>query len=63
MLGECLLISCLPGKALRTLVDNVRLEPGILFISSLQPSDHDIIIEFCIDTALLETHSKNATSS
>ena len=41
ILGECLLISSLPGKALRTLVDIARLarldikrrEPGILFIS------------------------------
>ena len=44
ILGECLLISSLPGKALRTHVDIARLtepgkldikrrEPGILFIS------------------------------
>ena len=37
ILGECLLISSLPGKALRTDVDGKldikRREPGILFIS------------------------------
>ena len=34
ILGECLLMSSLPGKTLRMLLDISRLaEPGILFIS------------------------------
>ena len=37
ILGVCLLISNLPGKALRTLVDIVR--------------DNDVISDFCVDSA------------
>ena len=57
------MISSLPGKALRTLVDIARpgkldikrRDPGILFISlpivSLQTRDYDVIFDFCVDSA------------
>ena len=36
ILGECLLISSLPGKALRTLVDIVRLANFTFLLSHLK---------------------------
>ena len=66
LLGECLLISSLTGKALRTLVDIARLaeldikrrEPGILYCFSLQTSDYDVIFDFCVEPASLTTSFK-----
>ena len=52
-----------PGK-----LDFKRREPGILFISlpslnTLQTSDYDEILDFCVDSASLATSFKSATSS
>ena len=42
-----------PGK-----LDIKRREPGILFISTPQTIDDDVIIDFCVDLALLATSFK-----
>ena len=41
-LGECLLISSLPGKALRTLVDIVRLVERYTCVFNAEPGKLDI---------------------
>ena len=42
ILGECLLISSLPGKALRTLVDIARLPSNSTSILKAEPGKLDI---------------------
>ena len=42
-----------PGK-----LDIKKHEPCILFISFLQTSDYDVIIDFCVDSASLATSFK-----
>ena len=42
ILGECLLISSLPGKASRTLVDIARLAEGLKCILEAEPGKLDI---------------------
>ena len=75
----CLLISSLPDKASRTLVDSARLAErfnmrsgkfdikrleSILFISlPSQTSENDVMIYFCVDPASLATSLKSATPS
>ena len=46
MLGECLLISSLPGKVLRTLVDIARLAQIYLFVCfvALRPKSTAMVI-------------------
>ena len=64
---ECLLISSLPGKALRTLVDIARLvnlmSKGAnlaFYLSAYQvTNEYDVIIDFCIDSKPLATSFKN----
>ena len=69
--GECLLISSLPSKALRTLGDIVRLaEPGKLDIKRRKPGILCIslqiysllIIDFCVDSESLATSIKKCNS-
>ena len=61
ILGECLLISRLPGKALRTLVDIARL---VFHLSVYhQTSDYDVTIDDRVDSASLVMSLKSATSS
>ena len=52
-----------PGK-----LDIKRCEPGILLsvyplLNTLQTSDYDVILDFCVDSASLATSFKSATSS
>ena len=71
ILGECLLISSLPSKALRMLVDTARLverfnmrSQSLAWYSiyqfthcfTLQAIDYDVIFDFCIDSVSLATH-------
>ena len=42
MLGECLLLSSLPGKASRTLGDIVRLAEQFNMLSQAEPGKFDI---------------------
>ena len=66
MLGECLLISSLPGKSSGMLVDIARLAErfnmrsrsrNFQFTSwlTLQTSEYDVIIEFRVDSMSLTT--------
>ena len=64
------MISSLPGKALRMLVDIARLalvskDANLVFYLSvythcftLQTSDYDVIFDFCVDSASLATSFK-----
>ena len=53
ILGECLLVASLPGKALRTLVDIARLAYQFSHCFTFQTSDNDVIFDSCIDSASL----------
>ena len=64
ILGECLLIPSLLGKASRMLVESLNLiskDTSLVFylsvypLMTLQTSDYDVIIYFCVDSASLVT--------
>ena len=69
--GSRLLISSLPGSALRTLVESPSLvnliskDANLVFylsvyplLNTLQTSDYDLIFDFCVDSASLATPFK-----